>query len=78
VKFAGADRERPTKTSRSASVEFLGIGQGDAIRIRLPEGERALGDARPHKEVVVNYSVAGALSDGPRVVEPPRLDSSRS
>jgi hypothetical protein len=59
VKFAGADRERPAKTSRSASVEYLSIGQGDAIPIRPPEGEKALVDDRPHKEVVVNCSVAG-------------------
>jgi hypothetical protein len=51
--WPAAARERPAKASRSASGEFLGVGQGDAILIRSPEGEKALVDSGPHKELVV-------------------------
>ena len=42
----------PAPQSGTASIEFLDVGQGDAVLIRSPEGKVALVDAGPSKEIV--------------------------
>ncbi len=49
-----AAQERRPEPARLASIEFLDVGQGDAILIRSSEGKVALVDAGPHKDLAAD------------------------
>jgi beta-lactamase superfamily II metal-dependent hydrolase len=42
----------PASAQDTATIDFLDVGQGDAILIRSPEGKTALVDAGPSKDIV--------------------------
>jgi hypothetical protein len=48
-------------SARQASIEFLDVGQGDAILIRSPEGKTALVDAGPHRSWSRTFSGLGEM-----------------
>ncbi len=51
------DSEKEEDSSRSLTIHFIDVGQGDAIWIQTPEGENVLVDAgdNQHADALVNY-----------------------
>ena len=60
--FGRSRLPRPSASSGRATVEFLDVGQGDAILIRSPEGKSALVDAGPSRRVVDQLRERGVRS----------------
>jgi beta-lactamase superfamily II metal-dependent hydrolase len=52
----------PASAQDTATIDFLDVGQGDAILIRSPEGKTALVDAGPSKEIVPMLNSLGVKS----------------